>query len=135
VVIDWPALARGHAHRGERSHIVGGGPIPPRIAHELCSNAFVKAVMTDGVEVSRVLHLGRRIPAELRTALELGPPPELSGVTCSEAGCDRRYGLEWDHIDPVATGGLTSHDNLSRLCAPHHQEKTRRDRAAGWRGS
>ena len=135
VVIDWPALARGHAHPDERSHVIGSGPVPPRVVRELCSNAFVKAIMTDGVEVSRVLHLGRRIPAEVRTALDLGPPPEFAGVTCSEAGCERRYGLEWDHAQPLADGGPTSLGNLQPLCAPHHREKTRRDRAEGWRGS
>ena len=73
-------------HPGERSHIVGGGPIPPRVARQLLGNAFVKAVLTDGVAVQQVRHFGRRIPAEVRTALELGPPPEFAGVTCAELG-------------------------------------------------
>jgi hypothetical protein len=33
-------------------------------------------------------------------------------VVCVEEGCDRRYGLEWDHVDPVANGGPTSLENL-----------------------
>ncbi|MFI5372101.1 MAG: DUF222 domain-containing protein [Candidatus Eisenbacteria bacterium] len=131
VVIDWPALTRGHLHDGERSHLVGGGPIPPRIVAEMLRNAFVKAVLTDGLEVQRVKHFGRRIRAELRTALELGPPPEFAGVTCDEVGCDRRYGLEWDHVDPVAHGGVTSYENLKAECGPHHWDKTERDRRAG----
>ena len=133
-MIDWPALARGHTHPGERSHLVGGGPIPPRIARALMANAFVKAVLTDGVAVQQVRHFGRRIPAEVRTALELGPPPEFNGVTCAELGCERRYGLEWDHKDPVANRGPTALENLQPQCAPHHREKTRRDRAAGLLG-
>ena len=100
----------------------------------LSANAFVKAVLTDGVAVQRVRHFGRRIPAEVRTALELGPPPEFDGVTCAELGCERRYGLEWDHVDPLANGGPTSLENLQPQCAPHHREKTRRDRAAGLLG-
>ena len=135
VVIDWPALARGLAHPGERCHIVGGGPIPVGIAQGLMENAFVKAVLTDGVEVQQVKHFGRRMTAELRTALELGPPPEFEGVTCGEAGCDRRYGLEWDHVVPVAGGGETSLANVKPKCKPHHWEKTKQDRANGWRGS
>ena len=135
LVIDWPALARGHVHPGERSHIVGGGPIPPRVARQLLGNAFVKAVLTDGVAVHRVRHFGRRIPAEVRTALELGPPPEFAGVTCAEPGCERRYHLEWDHRDPLANGGPTSLENLQPQCAPHHWEKTRRDRTAGRLGN
>jgi hypothetical protein len=135
IVIDWPVLARGHVHSGERSHIVGGGPVPARIVAEMLQNAFVKAVLTDGVCVQRVRHFGRRMKAELRTALELGPPPEFAGVVCAEIGCERRYGLEWDHKVPVASGGLTSHDNLQPLCLAHHWDKTERDRQAGLLGA
>ena len=52
-------------------------------------------------------------------------------MTCCEPGCERRYGLEWDHIDPMANQGPTSFENLAARCYPHHQEKTKRDRAAG----
>jgi hypothetical protein len=30
----------------------------------------------------------------------------------------RRYGLEWDHVDPVAHNGPTSFDNLRTRCNP-----------------
>jgi Domain of unknown function (DUF222) len=135
IVIDWPALVRGHLHPGERSHIMGGGPIPPTVAQAMLEHAFLKAVLTDGIEVKRVVHFGRHIPAELRTALELGPPPEFAGLTCSEVGCERRYGLEWDHVLPVASGGPTSFDNLRPTCGPHHAAKTARDRASGLLGA
>jgi HNH endonuclease len=72
--------------------------------------------------------------AELRTALELGPPPTFEGAVCSEEGCDRRYGLEWDHVDPVANGGGSNDENLQALCAPHHWTKTEGDRKAGLLG-
>ncbi|MBV9412596.1 MAG: HNH endonuclease, partial [Acidimicrobiia bacterium] len=76
--------------------------------------------------------LGRHVPAELRTALELGEPPDFDGVTCSVPGCGRRYGLEWDHEDPVANQGPTSYKNLKHpKCWPHHQDKTAADRKAG----
>jgi hypothetical protein len=39
--------------------------------------------------------------------------------------------LQWDHIDPVANGGLTSYENQQPLCLPDHIEKTERDRKAG----
>jgi len=52
-------------------------------------------------------------------------------VTCAEIGCDRRYGLEWDHVDPRANGGPTSLANLKPECKPHHWDKTERDRKAG----
>jgi hypothetical protein len=74
---------------------------------------------------------GRRIPAELRTALELGDPERLDGAKCSEEGCDRRNGPEWDHVDPVARGRASSYDNLEARCGPDHWDKTERDRRAG----
>jgi hypothetical protein len=131
VVCDLRAYRRGHSHDCECCHIVGGGPIPVRVAREMAKDAFLKAVLHDGVNIHTVKHFGRHIPAELRTALELGPLPDLDGVTCSEEGCDRRYGLEWDHVDPVANGGETSFVNLRPKCEPHHWDKTEEDRKQG----
>jgi Domain of unknown function (DUF222) len=134
LVCDVNAYRRGHAHAGESSHIVGGGPIPPAVAREVARDAFLKVVLHDGVDIQRVMHVGRRIPAELRTALDLGAPSELDGVRCSEGGCDRRYGLQWDHADPIANGGVSSRDNLQLLCfpPPHPEDRARpRGRSAG----
>ena len=131
IVCDLSAYRRGHAHPGEACQLVGGGPIPVGLARVLGADAFVKAVLHDGVAVHTVAHFGRHIQAELRTALELGSPPGFDGVSCAEAGCERRYHLEWDHVDPVANGGATSFDNLKPRCWPHHRQKTERDRAAG----
>lgn len=131
LVCDLRAYRRGHAHAGEVSHVVGGGPLPVAVLRELARDAFLKAVLHDGVIVHTVKHMGRHIPAELRTALEVGAPPEFDGVCCVEAGCDRRYGLEWDHVRPVAAGGETSFANLDPRCWPHHRAKSERERAAG----
>jgi hypothetical protein len=131
IVCDLRAYRREHAHDGEQCHLVGGGPIPICLARELSRDAFLKAVLHDGVNLHTVKHFGRHIPAELRTALELGPLPDLDGVVCSEEGCDRCYGLEWDHVDPVANGGETSFVNLEPKCTPHHWDKTARDRRSG----
>ena len=131
VVCDLRAYRRGHAHESEQCHLVGGGPIPVWLAREMAKDAFLKAVVHDGVTINTVKHFGRHIPAELRTALELGPLPDLDGVVCSEEGCDRRYGLEWDHDNPVANGGETSYQNLRPKCGPHHWDKTEQDRKDG----
>ena len=130
-VCDLRAYRRGHAHDGEQCHIVGGGPIPVGVVREMSADAFLKVVLHDSVNIHTVKHVGRHIPAELRTALELGAPPDFDGVTCSEEGCDRRYGLEWDHVDPVANGGETSFENLDPKCEPHHWDKTEQDRRDG----
>ncbi len=131
LVVDLNAYRRGHAHDGEQCHIVGGGPIPVEVARQLGEDAFLKAVLHDGVQIHTVAHFGRHLPAHLRTALELGAPPEFDGVKCADEGCERRYGLQWDHIDPCANGGQTSFENLQPLCTPGHIEKTERDRRAG----
>jgi hypothetical protein len=131
-VIDVAAARRGHAHAGEPCHVIGGGRVPVGVVLDaVCDDAFVKLVTHDGVRIESVLHLGRHRRAELATALDLGPPPHFAGKQCCEPGCTRRYGLEWDHVDPVANGGVTSFANLVARCWPHHRDKTERDRAAG----
>jgi hypothetical protein len=131
IVCDLRAFRRGHAHPGEPCHLVGGGPVPVSVVKVLSEDAFLKAVLHDGTRIDTVVHFGRHPKAELRTALELGAVPDFDGVSCVEVGCDRRYHLEWDHVDPRANHGPTSYDNLKARCYPHHQEKTARDRQAG----
>ena len=131
IVADVRALARGGAEAGEPCHVGGGGPVPVSVVRGALEDAFVKLVTHDGVRIREVVHIGRKLPAVLRTALELGEPPRFDGVACAEDGCGRRLGLEWDHIDPVANGGATSLDNLEPRCRPCHRAKTERDRAAG----
>jgi hypothetical protein len=130
-VIDERAYRRGHVHPGEPCHVVGGGPIPVAAVRERVDDAFVKALLHDGVNIQTVAHHGRRRSAELNTALELGAPPRFDGIACAEPGCNRTYGLQWDHKDPCANGGLTSLGNMQPFCTPHHCEKTERDRKAG----
>jgi hypothetical protein len=126
------AYRRGHNEGDELCHVIGGGPVPVDVVRDaVADDAFVKAVLLRGTEIHTVAHLGRRMPAVLRTALELGPAPGFEGAVCVEEGCDRRCGLQWDHVDPVANDGPTSYVNLEPRCGPHHCDKTERDRAAG----
>jgi 5-methylcytosine-specific restriction endonuclease McrA len=99
------------------------------VARRLGADAFLKAVLHDGTAIHTVKHFGRHYPAELRTALDLGPVPEFTGRQCAQ--CGRRWGLQYDHIDPVAHRGPTSYDNIQALCWADHQSKTRRDHEAG----
>jgi hypothetical protein len=130
-VVDSRAYQRGHAHPGEPCHVIGGGPIPVNAVRNQLDDSFVKVVLHDGVNIQTVAHHGRRRSAELNTALELGAPPAFNGVVCAEPGCHRTYGLQWDHVDPCANGGLTTLANLQPLCTPHHADKTEQDRKAG----
>ena len=131
LVADVRTLARGRSQAGEPCHVIGGGPVPVSVVRDALEDAFVKLVTHDGERVQEVVHVGRKLPAVLRTALELGAPPTFDGVACVEDGCDRRLGLEWDHVDPVANDGVTSLDNLEPRCRPCHRAKTEHDRAAG----
>ena len=115
------AFARGHTRPGEICEIDGAGPVPVSTAHRLASDAVVKALVTDGVDVTRVVHLGRSIPAPVRTAVE------TRDRVCVIEGCEVDRHLEIDHNIPYAVGGPTSVGNLGRLCAYHHDQKTRRD--------
>ncbi|HUP68381.1 MAG TPA: HNH endonuclease signature motif containing protein, partial [Acidimicrobiales bacterium] len=136
IVCDLRAYRRGHGEEGETCHVMGGGPVPASAAREAAEDdAFIKAVVHDGTKIDTVVHYGRHISAELRTALDLGDAPGFEGVVCAEPGCGRRYGLEWDHVDPVANGGPTSFKNLKGRCWRCHREKTRRDRIAGLLGA
>jgi hypothetical protein len=132
IVCDILAWRRGHTHPGEVCQVIGGGPIPVELAHELGKDAFLKAVLHDGVAVHTVKHFGRHFPAELRTALDLGPVPAFTGAECGE--CRSRFGLEYDHVNPVANKGETSLSNVRALCWDDHQAKTERDRQAGLLG-
>lgn len=129
IVCDLFAWRRDHLHEGEVCHILDGGPIPVAVARELAKDAFLKAALHDGVAIHTVKHFGRHQPAELRTALDLGPVPAFSGAQCAD--CGSRFGLEYDHVDPVANGGRTEYSNLKARCWRDHHDKTERDRKAG----
>ncbi|MGZ6996868.1 MAG: HNH endonuclease signature motif containing protein [Acidimicrobiia bacterium] len=115
------AFTRGHTRPGERCEIEGAGPVPVAVAHRLASDAIVAALVVDGTDVTRVVHLGRSVPAAVRTAIVVRDP------VCVIAGCEVDRHLEIDHNIPWAQGGPTTLENLGRLCHHHHDLKTRRD--------
>ncbi|MEI8337107.1 MAG: DUF222 domain-containing protein, partial [Actinomycetes bacterium] len=116
--VDIDALKRGRTEDGELCEIPGVGPIPVATATEYLGEAFLKLLVVDGVDVRTVAHMGRAIPAPLRTAIE-----ERDRV-CQVPTCDMTIGLEIDHIKPFAEGGPASLENLVRLCKRHHLQKT-----------
>ena len=116
--IDIDALKRGHTEHGEICEIAGVGPIPVATATEYLGEAFLKLLILDGTEIKTIAHMGRAIPAKLRTAVE-----ERDRV-CQVPTCDVTLGLEIDHIKPFAEGGPASLENLVRLCKRHHLQKT-----------
>ena len=118
VVVDHAALTRGHSQPGERCQIAGVGPVPVAVAKAMMADAFLAAVVSDGVDVSTVAHLGRQPTAHQRTALE------VRDHECVIDGCHVSDGLEIDHVDGWAITGITKLDRLARLCKWHHHQKT-----------
>jgi hypothetical protein len=119
----------------DAGHIIGGGPVPWSTVWEFIDrDAFMKGLTHDGTKIDTIRHFGKNPPALLRTALDLGRPPDFEGPRCTKPGCDRRHHLEFDHIDPRANGGAWSLGNIDPYCWYDHVEKTERDRAAGLLG-
>ncbi len=75
---------------------------------------FMKAVLTDGVDITKVSHLGRHIPAELKTAIK-----ERDSYRCVHCGSTHRLETHHYKID-VAKRGPTAYWNLGTLCKYCH---------------
>jgi len=118
VLVDHTALVRGRVEPGETCEIAGVGPIPVATAKAMMADAFLAVVVTDGVDVYTVAHLGRSVTAHQRTALA------VRDRECVVDGCHVTRHLEIDHVDGWAATGITKLDRLARLCAFHHRQKT-----------
>ena len=118
VFVDYDALVRGRTVGDEQCEIPGVGPIPVSVAQRLANDAYLKVLVTKGVDIVAVAHGGRTIPAHLRTALEARDPK------CIVPGCPERRRLHIDHTQPVAAQGMTRLANLARLCRYHHYLKS-----------
>ena len=114
---------------GEVCKIPGVGPVAPRDAEKIAEDAFLNGVFFDGKDLRHFKRWTRNIPIEVQLALEIGAPPDFDGVKCVD--CGNRFRNERDHIEPRNSGGSTSNGNLDWRCDPCHEEKTKRDRAAG----
>jgi hypothetical protein len=122
VIVDHGALMRGGAVDGEVCEIPGVGPVDISWTRELLGSAFLTAVIKRGKDILTVAHLGRHIPAEVRTALV------VSGRECDIEACHQRGHLERDHVHDHAKGGPTAFSNLGWLCYAHHRLKS-----GGWK--
>jgi hypothetical protein len=132
VRVDHAALVRGHTEGGEMCEVPGVGPVAVATARAWAGDAVLKALVTNGVDVVAVAHVGRTVTAAQRAALEERDP------TCVVPGCAMARGLEIDHVDGWALTRTTTVDRLARLCRWHHHLKTycgyRLDGSAGhWR--
>ncbi len=93
------------------------GPVPVNEAiGAILAGAFIKVLLTDGVDVAKVAHPGRRRPAVLDTAIF-----ERDGYRCVRPGCSSAHRLQVHHyrID-YGKKGPTAYWNLATLCSFDH---------------
>ena len=118
--LDLEALVRGRPEKGETCEIAGLGPISVDTARELLGESIIKLVITKGVDVVNVTHLGRGPNTAQKIALLWQQP------ACAREGCSRTAYLEYDHRDG-AEYRETKHTRLDEtdpLCRPDHDLKT-----------
>jgi hypothetical protein len=122
VRVDLPTLLRGYACEGEVCEVVGYGPVAVSAVRDMLDSGdpFLAAVVTKGVEVAGVAHLGRRPTAHQQSALEWLYP------RCANVACGSLVRLEVDHRLEWARSHLTLLELLDRLCAHCHRLKTRK---------
>ena len=92
--------------------------MPAAVARGLLGDAVLKLVITRGVDVVNVTHLGRGPTAAQRIALLWGTP------ACTNTQCGHTLGIQHDHRTPWTQAHETVLDNLDRLCKPCHRRKT-----------
>ena len=115
--LSFEALVRGSVEGEEVCEIVGIGPIPVRVARDLLGESILKLVITKGVDVANVVHLGRGPTAAQRIAL-LWTKPKCANETCSSMF------VQIDHREPWAKTKHTTLDELDPLCPHDHNLKT-----------
>lgn len=120
VRLDWDALVRGFPIGGEVCEIAGIGPVPVSVVRAMLASgdAVLAAVVTKGVDIASVVHLGRRPTAYQATALDWLSP------TCTAEGCNNSARLETDHRQDWAKTKFTLLRWLDRLCEHCHDKKT-----------
>jgi hypothetical protein len=119
--VDVETLRRGRVAGDELCEIRGVGPVPVPVAAGLLGRSVLQLVITRGVDVCNVTHLGRGPTAAQKIALAWASPG------CTVQGCWRTR-VEHDHRQPWAQTRHTRLDELDPLCEFHHDLKTRH----GW---
>ena len=114
---DLEALRRGAVTGDETCEIRGVGPVPVRVARSLLGDAILKLVITKGVDVLNVTHLGRAPTVAQQAALWWQSP------CCNVAGCNRAQFVQNDHRIEWTKTKHTRLDELDPLCTHHHDLK------------
>src|SRR5262249_12129613 len=108
-LIDHRALVRGFVEGDECCIIKGIGPVPVSTIRAMLTDAFLAAVVADGVDIRSVIHLGRRPLATQLTALF------ARDRTCVVPGCHTQEYLEAHHVRGWSSTKVTTLDDLALL--------------------
>ena len=123
IVCDLFAWRRGHTHPCEVCQVIAGGRYR-RARGRIGQGRLLEGCPARRGGDPRLKHFGRHLPAELRTALDLGPVPAFTGAQCGD--CGSRFGLEYDHVNPLANQGETYVQPPGALLGrPSGQDRTR----------
>ena len=119
VRVDLEALFRGYPTCGEVCEIAGFGPVPVSVVKDLLAqgDTFLAAIITKGVAVTGVAHLGRSHTAYQRTALQWLYP------ICAVEGCSSLT-REIDHRHDWVKTLRSEFDDADGYCGHHHDMKT-----------
>jgi hypothetical protein len=118
VRVDHSALVRGQVEGEEVCEIAGLGPVPAGVARDLLGDAVVKLVVTKGVDVANVTHLGRGPTVAQKIAMWWRTPQ------CTELDCTRVQRIEFDHRTEWTKTHHTRIDDADGVCDHHHDLKT-----------
>ncbi len=118
--LDATALRHGYTEGDEVCEIAGVGPIPVAVARELLGDALLKIVITNGVDVLNVTHVGRTRTAPVQTALQ------WLFTECGVVGCHQRDHLEYHHTEPYRQTKVSRLRELVPLCSHQHDLVTHR---------
>jgi hypothetical protein len=116
--VDVTALRRGHTIAGETCEIDGLGPVSVEDLRQLLPQAGIDLIVTNGLDVFNVTHLGRRANSRQQVVLD------WIGTECSRLGCSATRHLQVDHRIDWAKVKVTELANLDVYCPHDHALKT-----------
>jgi len=120
VRVDLEALTRGATETDETCEIVSLGPISVETARAVLGESILKLVITKGVDVRNVTHLGRGPNTAQKIALL------WEHSMCMREGCGHTARLQYNHAYDFeyCKTKHTRVDETEPLCDPDHELQT-----------
>lgn len=98
------------------NHLPDGTPLSDHAVTTLLPDAFVSLLLHDTARQPIDASPRRRTPTRRQCRVI-----DARHDHCQHPGCTATTFLQYDHIQPYATRGPTTIDNLQRLCGPHNR--------------